>query len=204
MCRLKFDLLGDAERIINLDAKITHGALQLRVAEQQLHCSQIAGLLVNLCRLRSAQRMRAICRAIEPGAVRPSMDDAGVLPRRQVRLSPQTAWEQILSPCATETGQPISDSASGLLGNFELNRSARLLLDYRRSIANPPARAHVVDNEVAAPQLGVNGETEHREITFAAFQRIVHTSLASRGAFDRSGVPCSTARGVGVGILGFP
>src|SRR6516165_8531289 len=134
MCLLKFDLLGDAERIINLDPEVTHGALQLRVAEQQ-HCSQIAGLLVNLCRLRSAQRMRAICRAIEPGAVRPSMDDAGVLPRRQVRLSPQTAWEQILSPCATETGQPISDSASGLLGDFELNRSARLLLDYHGSIA---------------------------------------------------------------------
>src|SRR6516162_11647503 len=87
MCRLKFDLLGDAERIINLDPEITHGALQLRVAEQQLHCSQIAGLLVNLCWLRSAQRMRAICRAIEPGAVRPSMDGAGILPRRQVWLS---------------------------------------------------------------------------------------------------------------------
>src|SRR6516225_5285295 len=71
MCRLKFDLLGDAERIINLDPEITHGALQLRMAEQQLHCSQIASLLVNLCWLRSAQRMRAICRAIEPGAVRP-------------------------------------------------------------------------------------------------------------------------------------
>jgi len=89
--RLKFDLLRDAERIINLDAEITHGALQLRVPKQQLHCSQIAGLLVNLCRLRSAQRMCAVCRAIEPGAVRPSMDDAGILPRRQMWLSPQTA-----------------------------------------------------------------------------------------------------------------
>ena len=70
MCGLKFDLLGDAERIINLDPEITHGALQLRVPKQKLHCSQIAGLLVNLRWLRSAQRMRAICRAIEPGAVR--------------------------------------------------------------------------------------------------------------------------------------
>ena len=50
MCRLKFDLLGDAERIINLDPEIPHGALQLCVAKQQLHRSQIAGLLVNLCR----------------------------------------------------------------------------------------------------------------------------------------------------------
>ena len=41
----------------------------------------------------------------------------------------------------------MSDSASGLLGEFELNRSARLRLDYRRSIASPPAGAHVVDFE---------------------------------------------------------
>jgi hypothetical protein len=72
-----------------------------------------------------------------------------------------------------DVGQPISDSASGLLSDFELNRSACLLLDYRRSIADRPARAHVVDfepNEVAAPELAVNGEIEHRKISFAAFQ----------------------------------
>jgi hypothetical protein len=56
---------------------------------------------------------------------------------------------------------PISDSASGLLRDFELNRSTRLLPDYRRLIANPPARAHVVDfepNEVAAAELAIDGQ----------------------------------------------
>jgi hypothetical protein len=56
---------------------------------------------------------------------------------------------------------------------FELNRSARLLLDYRRSVADRPASAHIINfepNEVAAPELAVNGEIEHREIAFAAFQ----------------------------------
>jgi hypothetical protein len=99
------------------------------------------------------------------------MDDAGVLPRRQVRLSPQTAWEQISALASVDGGEPLADSNTGLFGDFELNRSAGLLLDYRRSIANPPARAHVVDlepNEVAAPQLAVNGQIEHREVTFAA------------------------------------
>ena len=99
------------------------------------------------------------------------MDDAGVLPRRQVRLSPQTAWEQISPLASVDGGEPLADSNAGLFGDFELNRSACLLLDYRRSIANPPTRAHVVDlepNEVAAPQFAVNGQIEHREITFAA------------------------------------
>jgi hypothetical protein len=99
------------------------------------------------------------------------MDDAGVLPRRQVRLSPQTAWEQISPLARVDGGEPLAYSNAGLFGDFELNRSAGLLLDYRRSIANPPACAHILDlepNEVAAPQLAVNGQIEHREITFAA------------------------------------
>src|SRR6516165_8011913 len=127
--RLKFDLLRDAERVINLDPEITHGALQLRVTKQQLHRSQVAGLLVNLCRLRSAQIVRPVCRAVEPGAVRPSMDDAGVLPRRQVWLSPQTAREQILPLASVEGGEPLADSSTGLLGNLELHRPTSLLLN---------------------------------------------------------------------------
>jgi hypothetical protein len=86
-------------------------------------------------------------------------------------LSPQTAWEQISALASVDGGKPLADSDTGLFGDFELNRSACLLLDYRRSIANPPARAHVVDlepNGVAAPQFAVNGQIEHRETTFAS------------------------------------
>jgi hypothetical protein len=105
------------------------------------------------------------------------MDDARVLACRQVRPLLETAREQVLTSSATEVGQPISDSASGLLGDFELNWSARFLLDYCRSVANRPARAHVVDfepNEVAAPELAVNGQIDHREIAFAALQLEPH------------------------------
>ena len=48
-----------------------------------------------------------------------------------------------MTPSATQVGQAISDNASGLLSDFELNRSAGLLLDYRRSIANRAASTHV-------------------------------------------------------------
>ena len=53
----------------------------------------------------------------EPGAVRPSMDDAGVLPCRQVWLSVTTAWEQISALASVEGGEPLVDSNTGLLGN---------------------------------------------------------------------------------------
>jgi hypothetical protein len=65
------------------------------------------------------------------------MDDSGVLPRRQVRLSPQTACEQISALASVDGGEPLGDGNTGLFGDFELNRSACLLLNYRRSIANP-------------------------------------------------------------------
>jgi hypothetical protein len=73
-----------------------------------------------------------------------------------MRLSPQTVGEQISAFASIEGGKPLADSDTGLFGDFELNRSAGLLLDYRCPIANPPARAHIVDlepNEVAALSL---------------------------------------------------
>jgi hypothetical protein len=167
---LKFNSLRDAERVINLDPEITHGALQLRVTKQQLHCPQIAGLLVNLFRLRSAQRVRAVCRAIEPGAVRPSVDDAGVLPRRQVWLSPETAWEQKSARASVEGGELLAASSAGLLGDFELHRPASLLLNDGRAIANSPAGKHVIDarpDEIAAPELAVDRQIKHRQIASA-------------------------------------
>src|SRR5204863_2416210 len=45
---LEFHLLGDAQRVVNLDTKVTDGAFEPCVPEQELNCPQIAGLLVNL------------------------------------------------------------------------------------------------------------------------------------------------------------
>ena len=44
---LKFDLLRDAERILNLDPEITHGALQLRVAKRVGFILRISFLIEN-------------------------------------------------------------------------------------------------------------------------------------------------------------
>jgi hypothetical protein len=49
------------------------------MSKEELYGSQIAYLLVNLSRLCSAHRVRAVRRTIETGALNPSMDDARVL-----------------------------------------------------------------------------------------------------------------------------
>ena len=48
-------LLGYRERVIHLDSKIAHGALDLSMPEQQLDSSEIAGATVDQRCLRSAQ-----------------------------------------------------------------------------------------------------------------------------------------------------
>jgi len=58
--RSDFDLLRDAERVVDLDTEVPDGAFEFRVSEQQLDRSQIAGLLVNLRRLGAPHRMRSI------------------------------------------------------------------------------------------------------------------------------------------------
>jgi hypothetical protein len=97
------------------------------------------------------------------------MDDAGVLPRREMRLLPETAREQVPTRASVEGGQPVADRTPGLLGDLELHRPAGLLLNHGRSIADPATDAHVIDphpNEVAAPELAVDRQIEHRKTRF--------------------------------------
>jgi hypothetical protein len=103
------------------------------------------------------------------------MDDAGILPRREMRLLPKTAREQVSTPAGVESGQPVADRAPGLLGDLKLNRPPGLLLDHGRAIANSPAGEYVAD-EVAAPKLAVDGQIEHRKIALAALQLQANTN----------------------------
>ena len=48
------------QRIVNFNLPVPHGAFQLRVAQQQLHCPQVFGSPVNQSGLDSAHRMYAI------------------------------------------------------------------------------------------------------------------------------------------------
>ena len=53
-------LLGDLQRIINLDAQIAHGTLQLRVAKKQLHGPQVPCATVDQRCLGPTHRVCAV------------------------------------------------------------------------------------------------------------------------------------------------
>ena len=48
------NLLGQRQRIVDLDPEVSDGALELRVSEQELNRSEVSGLAVNLRRFRPA------------------------------------------------------------------------------------------------------------------------------------------------------
>src|SRR5712671_599577 len=75
------DLFGYSKSIINLDAKVAHRALDLCVAKQELHGSQIAGAPINQSRLGSPKRVGAEKVRVQPNVGNPLADEPGVLPR---------------------------------------------------------------------------------------------------------------------------
>ena len=89
--------------------------------------------------------MRAVGGAVEPGTLDPGMDDPRILPGREVRLRPEAAREEVPSIPGLDLGKPGSDRGSGLFGDFELNRPARLFLDNGGAVSNAAASADIVD-----------------------------------------------------------
>jgi len=164
----QLNLLGNAERVVDLDPEVTNRAFELRMPEQQLNRSQVARLLVDLGGLRSPHRMRAVGGAVEPGTLDPGMDDPRILPGRDDPPRPEAAREEVSSVPGLDLGKPGSDRGSGLFGSFELNRPAGLFLNDGCAVSNPAAGANIVDlqsDEITASELASNGEIEQREVT---------------------------------------
>ena len=62
-----------------------------------------------------------------------------------MRLRPEAAREEVSSVPGLDLGKPGSDRGSGLFGNFELNRPARLFLNDGCAVSNPAASADIID-----------------------------------------------------------
>jgi hypothetical protein len=107
-----------------------------------------------------------------------------------MRLGSETAREQVTPIPEFDLRQPIMDRGSGLLGDFELDRSPRLFLNHGATVPHPATSLHVVDlqaDKIAASELAVDREVEQSEISFPALQlkpnAMAQTSFGLRGRF---------------------
>src|SRR5262249_3512426 len=99
------------------------------------------------------------------------MDDPGILPGRQVRLRSDPAGKEVPGVPVSNVGKPRLDRGPGLLGDLELHRPARLLLNDGRAVTDPAADADIVDlqpHEIAAAEFAVDREVEHGKVEGSA------------------------------------
>ena len=72
---------GNFNGVVDLDAEVAHGALDLGVSEQKLDCAQVPRSSIDQCRLRWPQRVGAELEGIEGGLRDPLPDEPSILPR---------------------------------------------------------------------------------------------------------------------------
>ncbi len=77
------DLFSYCKRIVDLDAEVANGTLDLGMPKQELNRAQIASPLVDQCRLGPPKGMRPKQRRVETDANNPFRQQPRLLPRRQ-------------------------------------------------------------------------------------------------------------------------
>jgi hypothetical protein len=165
---LQFNLLSDPQSIVHLDTQVSDGAFKLGVTKQNLHGSEVASLLVNLCRLSSSQGVGPIGAGFKSDGHYPSLDNPGVLPGRQMLRRLAAAWEQIAAAATSDEWEPCYKCSFRLLSHFELYGPLCLLLDDGGSIPDRATRPQVFDPQsykVASAKLAVYGEIEERQLS---------------------------------------
>ena len=58
--RLELNLFCHIQGVVHLNPEISDGAFQLGMTEQELDCTQVSGLTINLGSPRAAHRVRAV------------------------------------------------------------------------------------------------------------------------------------------------
>jgi hypothetical protein len=111
--------IGDTEGVVDFDSEVTHRALNLGMAEQQLDCSQISGAPIDQHCLCSAQGVRSKLRWTAPDTGHRFPNEPSILPSGQPVRVITAAGEQELTGGFAGQSQLIIYRLSRLLGQLE-------------------------------------------------------------------------------------
>ena len=93
---LYLSLFRYRQRIIGLDAEITHGTFKFGVAKQKLNGAKILGATVNQGGFGAPHRVGAVSIPVKPDRCHPLIDDLCILPGRYMGRFMYPAWKQEL------------------------------------------------------------------------------------------------------------
>lgn len=122
------DAFRDRERVLYLDAKISHCAVELCVPEQQLYGAYVARLSVDERCFGAAKGMRAVGGRRKSYCGDPFVDEASILARGHWICPIDATWKQPIRRSQIPPPDPVRNSDTRLLGNFELDRRSSLSL----------------------------------------------------------------------------
>src|SRR6516225_8761674 len=104
---------------------------------------------------------------VEPDAGDPLGDEPSILPCRNSSVAAATAGKEVLTRLLVGGSDVVVDCLTGLLSHLEPDRLAGLPLAHGRAIDGMSVRCHIFHleaDDVAASQLTIDGQIEHREI----------------------------------------
>lgn len=119
--------LCQCQGVFHINAEVANRALDLRVAEQDLHGAKIASGLGDDRSLGSPKRMSAIVLAAQTNGGHPFIDQAGELPRAQVLGMIRSARKGVVVECAASPLQPGENARPRWLEQLKLNRLPSLI-----------------------------------------------------------------------------
>ena len=165
--RSDFRALGEGDCVVDIDAQVANGILDVGMTQQDLHGAKVAGCLVDERRLCSTHRVRAVFRHIETNCTDPLVDQLGILAGAEVTHIVHPAREDEIVQRATTAVEPGQQCFARFGHQLELNGSMGLLLDYRRPVSNGTAGDDVPNlhfDDVASAQLAIDGQVEQRPV----------------------------------------
>lgn len=154
-----------------------------------MHRAKVPGFAVDLCSLRPPHGVGAETGGIESEPSDPTMDESRILTARDVLKSADPTFEQERRTAFT-TGEQRLDRRACLLGDLELNRTTRLLLDDGGSIPHAVSGTHIIDGRrtrshalslLSMPRL--NRARSRSEPDISSRTRMDQTCLGSSGRF---------------------
>jgi hypothetical protein len=163
------DLLGDGQRIVDLDTKVSDRTLHLGVPEQQLNRPEVASTPIDQRCLGSPQRVGAEQSRIETDAGDPARQQARILAGGEASLA-AAAMEQKIAGTLPGHRKVLVDRLTRLLGNLEPDRKTGLVLPNGRPLDGIAVWHDIFDpkaHHVATTQLAIDREVEERQIARA-------------------------------------
>jgi hypothetical protein len=110
------------------------------MAEQDLHCAQVARLLLDDGSLGSPQRMRPVILPAQPNASLPLVNEASILPGADVIGMINTARKDEVVERAASAFEPSEDAAAGQAQGARIARADLSSAEQRSSVSAPDCR----------------------------------------------------------------